>query len=99
MIAIAYASPAASDRRNNRRETIEVPEFHLCLAQRSVAASVGGRVRAKNGRDTCLQKMCLPCSVEGISPSRSRACRILEAFVDRRNDGQTSVWRLECEMA
>jgi hypothetical protein len=34
MIAIAYASRAASDRRNNRRKTIEVREFHLCLAQR-----------------------------------------------------------------
>jgi hypothetical protein len=34
MIAIAYASRASSDRRNNGRETIEVREFYLCLAQR-----------------------------------------------------------------
>src|SRR5689334_15866280 len=56
----------------------------------------------RHRRITCFRCRCsLGACMKAIleDPSSPKPPRGLLVFVDRRNDGQTSVWRLECEMA
>ena len=56
---------------------------------------MNSRLRA---RGQC-SAICTDIQIRSFAARTPKPRRVLLVFVDRRNDGQTSVWRLECEMA